>query len=337
MSRRGLLLVNLGTPEKPTLAAVKTYLREFLTDPRVIDIPLVLRFLLVYLIIVPFRAKKSLAAYLKVWQPEGSPLLFYSERFKDKLEKKLGMQYSIQIAMRYGTPSIKETVEKFEQDGISNIQVVPMFPQYASASWGSAAVKVLQESSKKWNTPALDFVPPFYQHHAFISAVCANTKPFLDQYNYEKILISFHGLPERHVFKSDCTKGKCTLGDCCSSQDIQTLYCYRAHCFKTAQAIATQLGIADSHFQVCFQSRLGRSQWLTPYFDKVVNTCLENNEKNILVISPSFVNDCLETIEEVGITAKESFIKKGGGRFDCVPALNDNDHWVDAFTQIIDS
>jgi len=335
MSRRGLLLVNLGTPEKPTLSAVRSYLREFLTDPRVIDIPLLARFFLVYLVIVPFRASKSLSAYLKVWQADGSPLLFYSQRFKDKLDKKIGDRYSIEIAMRYGKPSIKEALKKFKKIGINDIQVVPLFPQYSTASWGSAAAKVLLEASKGWNTPALSFTPPFYSNGEYISAICENTKPFLEQYRYDKILISFHGLPERHIHKSDEMKGECNIADCCLSEEKEAPYCYRAHCFKTAKLIAKQLGIAEDHFQVCFQSRLGRSQWLTPYFDKIVETCLENEKRNLLIISPSFVSDCLETIEEVGITAKKAFLKSGGDRFDCVPALNDYDHWVEGFTKII--
>ncbi len=336
MSRSGLLLVNLGTPSEPTLSAVKTYLREFLSDPRIIDIPALFRFLLVNLIIVPFRSRKSLAAYLKIWQPEGSPLLFYSQRFKDKLTAKLNRQYDIQIAMRYGSPSIKDALKRFEKKGIDRIKVVPMFPQYSSAAWGSAVAKVYEEAASSWNSPTVSVTPPFYSNDQYIAAICQNIKPFLDQYSYEKILISFHGLPERHILKSDITKKNCKLDNCCHSDGPQTPYCYRAHCFKTAKLISQRLGISDNHYQVCFQSRLGRSEWLRPYMDHLVEECIEKETKNILVISPSFVADCLETIEEIGIAAKESFLNNGGLRFDVVPALNDHDHWVDAFTDIID-
>jgi ferrochelatase len=328
--RVGLLLVNLGTPESPKPEDVRPYLREFLSDPRVIDIGAVPRWLLLNLFILPFRPRRSGEAYEKIWTDRGSPLLFHTLDLAEKVQKRCGEGVVVDVAMRYGNPSIPNAMERFKRRAIDRIVVLPLYPQYSAAATGSSIEKVFAEASKRWNTPFLQVVPPFYEHKAFIDACVGVARPVLAEGPWEKVLFSFHGLPERHCQKSDDTGAHCLKSaDCCDLIVEANRNCYRAQCFATARALASGLGIPDDRRIVCFQSRLGRTPWIRPYTDEVVVDLAKSGVKRAVILSSAFVADCLETIEELGIRAADSFIAAGGESLRLVPSVNSTDAWAD--------
>jgi len=334
----GVLLINLGTPDAPTTPAVRRYLREFLSDPMVIDTHPISRALLVNFIISPFRAPKSAEAYLKVWMPEGSPLLVHTRNLARKVSENLGKDYEVAVGMRYGHPSIASGLKRLMDRGVKEIRILPLFPQYATSSTGSALAEVYRVVRSLWNSPALRVLPPFYAHPAFIDAFAAAAEPVLKRVRPDHVLFSFHGLPERHILKSDPVGNHCLKFDECCDQDVmQNQYCYRAHCFKTAHALRKKIGIPDDACGVSFQSRLGRTPWLKPYTDLVIPELVRSGKKRIAVLCPAFVADCLETLEEIGIRAKESAMAAGAEAFELVPSLNDSPLWVDTVCGMIRS
>lgn len=336
--KTGVLLVNLGSPEAPTASAVRTYLREFLGDPRVIDIPGPLRWLLLNAVILPFRPKKSAEAYSKVWTSRGSPLLVHSRAFAAKLQDMLGDSHRVALAMRYGKPSIPDTLgELLRGEPLKDLVIFPLYPQYASSSTGTVVEAVLRAVAPLWNVPALRTIPPFFDHPAWLDAMAANAAPRLAEFNPDHVLFSYHGLPERQIRKSESAAGHCLSPDdsCCARVDDRNAFCYRAQSFATTRALARRLGLPDAKTSTAFQSRLGRTPWIRPYTDEVMVTLARQGVRRLAVFSPSFVADCLETLEEIALRAAETFREAGGERLELIPALNAADAWVRAATGLI--
>ena len=331
--RIGVLLVNLGTPNSPKPRHVFQYLNEFLTDERVIDLPWLKRQLLVRGIIVPTRFRQSAQQYKNVWTDEGSPLLIFGKSIKKKLQESLGHDYHIALSMRYQSPSIVNGLNELKDANVEQILIFPLFPQYASATTGSVHQSVMETISKWQVIPKLTFVNSFYDHPALINAFCEQAKKH-ELANYDHVLFSFHGLPERHIKKADDHQF-CLKDNCCKNICSKNRFCYKAQCYSTAQAIAKQLNLPSSKFTVCFQSRLGNDPWIEPYTTEVIHKCSQNNIKKILVFSPAFICDCLETIYEIASEYKNEFLALGGESLELVEGLNDHPKWIEALRNII--
>jgi ferrochelatase len=330
--RHGLLLINLGTPDEPTTPAVRRYLREFLSDPRVIDINAVGRALLLHLFILPTRPAKSAHAYRSVWDAErGSPLLYHSQDLAAGVSAKLGDGWHVELAMRYGKPSIESAIGKLEAAKVDRIVVLPLFPQYATSSTGTAIAKVMELATARWNVPSLDFVPAFFDDAGFLAAFTAVAKPVLADAKPDHVLFSFHGLPVRQITKTDMTGTHCLASPTCCDT-LANPSCYRAQSFATARALADRLSITD--YTVCFQSRLGRTPWIEPYTDVEIDRLAKAGKKRLAVFCPAFVADCLETLEEIGMRAREQFKAAGGEELVLVPSLNATPMWIDAVVAI---
>ena len=330
----GLLLINLGTPDEPTTPAVRRYLREFLGDRRVIDINAVGRALLLHLVILPTRPSKSAAAYKSIWDPQrGSPLLYHSQDLAAGVAAKLGDTWRVELAMRYGNPSIAGGLAKLEAAKVDRIVVLPLFPQYATSSTGTAVARVMELASDKWTMPALDFVPAFYDDPGFLGAFEAVAKPALAAANPDHVLFSFHGLPVRQITKTDTTGTHCFASKTCCDT-LANPSCYRAQSFATARALAKRLALAPEQYTICFQSRLGRTPWIEPFTDVVLDELARAGKKRLAVLCPAFVADCLETLEEIGIRANEQFKEAGGESVTLVPSLNATPAWIDAVCAI---
>ena len=334
-NRCGLLLINLGTPESPEPSAVRTYLREFLSDPRVLDLPAWRRWLVLNLLILPRRPRQSGEAYAKIWTDRGSPLLFHSRDLATRVQERLGPGVKVVLGMRYGRPSIASALKVLSDAGIGRIVVFPLYPQYSSAATGSSVERVFECAAELWNVPCLQIVPPFYDHPAYIEAGATIARPYVDRPEVERVFFSFHGLPERHVRKSDRTGSHCLASaNCCDTIVDANRDCYRAQCYATARLLAERLGVLPEKKIVCFQSRLGRDPWIRPYTDLLVEEQARLGCKRAVILSPAFVADCLETVEELGIRAAESWKVEGGESLELVPSLNSRDEWVDALVAI---
>ena len=337
-TRKSILLINLGTPDSPNTSDVRKYLREFLSDPRVIDIPSILRWFLLNFIILPFRPKKSAEAYKKIWQDEGSPLAIYTKELARKLQDEVGKSIPVSYAMRYQNPSIEKAIQELLRRGTDKIFVLPLFPQYSSAANGSAIEKFMVEISKMWNIPDVEIIHDFYDHPAFIKAFGEIGRKHLKQHPADKVLMSFHGLPERHCTKSDESENQshCLKSPtCCDQIQPANRRCYRAQCYATARALAKELELPHEKWEVAFQSRLGRTPWVKPYTDERLVTLPKEGVKKLAVYCPSFVADCLETLEEISIRANEDFLSNGGEELRLIPSLNSEDIWVKAVKEII--
>jgi len=333
-SKTGVLLVNLGTPDSPSVKDVRSYLSQFLNDPRVIDIPWLARKILVNLIIVPFRAPKSAAIYKKLWTVNGSPLLYFSNKVTALLQQELGTDYDVHLAMRYKNPSIPSVLEVMRKKNYSRIIVLPMFPQYASASTGSAFDEVMRVLRTWWVIPDVKFISQYYDDPGFIEALVARGKQY-DTNAYDHILFSYHGLPERQVDKV-YSEGLCSDHDCENEITEENEFCYKATCYATTRLLAERLNISKERYTVCFQSRLDK-KWLEPFSDKVVEECARKGMKRILVFSPAFTADCLETIIEIGDEYQEIFKEHGGEKVQLVESLNDHPLWIGCLKQLISS
>lgn len=332
----GILLLNLGTPDAPTPPAVRRYLRQFLSDPRVIDIHPTARKLLLELVILPTRPKTSAAAYAKVWTSEGSPLLTFSRALVGKVRESLGPGHLVELAMRYGHPSILEALARLQGDGPRRLVVAPLYPQYSSAATGSSIEAVFAALARQPVVPPVSVLPPFYDDPGFIAAFAAVGAPVLAHEQPDHVLFSFHGLPERHVRASDHSGRHCLQSaGCCDAVGEANRDCYRAHCFATARALAARLGLHPEHWSVCFQSRLGRTPWIKPYTDLRLAELAKEGKKRLCVFCPSFVADCLETLEEIGLRAQDQFAAAGGERLTLVPSLNASEAWVEALVQML--
>jgi ferrochelatase len=333
--KSGLLLINLGTPASPRPADVRRYLREFLSDPRVLDLPPLERALVLNLFILPFRPRRSGAAYAQIWSPDGSPLLFHSESLARKVRARLGERVQVELAMRYGQPSIGSALSRLRAEGVDRIVAFPLYPQYSSAATGSSVEEVFRCAARLWNVPSLQIVPAFYDHPAFLDACAAVARPHLEELRPERVFFSFHGLPERQVRKGDDTGSHCLeRDDCCARIGTANRNCYRAQCCSTARLLAERLGVPEERRIVCFQSRLLRDPWIRPYTDELLAAEARAGGRKALILSPAFVADCLETLEELAIRGVQTWKRNGGETLRVVPCLNADDRWVEALLTI---
>lgn len=330
-----VLLVNLGTPDSPKVPDVRKYLREFLLDKRVIDINPIGRWMLVNLIIAPFRAPKSAKTYQQLWEDRGSPLLFHGQDVQKKLQPLLPSHIKVYLAMRYQSPSVPSVLEEIKATNPAEILIIPMFPQYASATNGSVHDKVM-EVVKKWEViPEIKFISQFFEHPLFVEAFAAKGKAYLEKEKYDHVVFSYHGLPERQIKKS-AFNNYCQLNDkCCSTYHKANRFCYRAQCFETSRKIAAALGLSQEDYTVCFQSRLGNDPWIRPYAEEIIKKLAKEGKKKVLTYSPAFVADCLETTIEVGEEFKEEFLHKGGEKWQLVDSLNSSELWIKCLEQLV--
>lgn len=331
--KKGVLLVNLGTPDSPSVSDVRKYLREFLMDGRVIDIPFIPRWLLVNLIIAPFRGPKSAKEYQKLWEDRGSPLKFYSQDLTKEVQNQLGEEYIVALGMRYQSPSISSALKTLKEANVTSIKVLPLFPQYASATSGSVIEEVGRITSNWQVIPQLEYINQFLSHEKFLDTVVENAKTMIQNQSYDHYLFSYHGLPERQIYKADINK--CKLGSCCNTCEGENLYCYRAQCFETTRLLANKLQLKEDQITTCFQSRLGKDPWIQPYTEDKLKELAKSGAKKVLAFSPAFVADCLETTLEVGETYQEEFIEAGGEVWDLVPSLNMSPTWVDCVVDLV--
>lgn len=329
MKKKGVLLLNLGTPKSPRVKDVGVYLFEFLNDARVIDIPWLLRKLLVNFIIVPFRSFRSAKEYQKLWTEKGSPLDYHSKNLHKKVQEELPGDYFVHLAMRYRKPVIKTVLKEMQKAQYDEIIILPLYPQYASSSSGTAIEEVMKYISKWWAIPKLTFVSEFHQDPGYIDAIMTRANEY-DLDSYDHILFSYHGLPTRHISKlklENCSANTC---DCTSNNR----YCYKSNCVATTKILAEKMKLSPSKFSICFQSRLD-NKWLTPFADKEVIKLAKSGAKRVLVFSPAFVADCLETTVEIGGEFRELFIENGGTNLDLVPSLNSEDRWIQAVSELV--
>lgn len=328
--KKGILLVNLGTPDSPQTADVRKYLDEFLMDARVIDVNPVLRTFLVKGLIVPFRSPKSAKLYKEIWSEDnGSPLLYYSIIQQKLLQERLGNEYQVELAMRYQSPSIESALSRLKDNLVESIRVLPLFPQYASASTGSVIEKVMN-LVKDWQTiPNISFVNSFHDHPLMIKNFAENSKKYGFE-NYDHVLFSFHGLPQRQLIKCDHTHNYCLKKDgCCDTLNDINKFCYSAQSHDTARLIAAELGLPKEKYTICFQSRLGNDPWVQPYTSEIIAKLAAEGKKRLLVFCPAFVSDCLETVYEVSEEYNTEFKNLGGEHVQLVESLNDSPLFID--------
>jgi ferrochelatase len=338
--KTAVLLINLGTPDSPTVKDVRKYLFEFLNDPRVIDIPVFARFILVNLIIVPFRAPKSAKVYKELWENngipggrKGSPILYYGRSVQEKLQSALGDGYVVYLAMRYKNPSIDDVFADVSKKNYEKIIVVPLFPQYASATTGSVIDKVMKIISKWWVIPEVKFISQFYDNDGYINTVIEQARKYKPE-EYDHVLFSYHGLPVRQVDKVYKNGSHCEENNCETEINETNKYCYKATCYATTRLIAKKLGLPAEKYTVCFQSRLDK-KWLEPFADKVIIEQARKGAKRLLVFSPAFVADCLETLIEIGVEYQKLFEKHGGEKVQLVESLNDHPMWIETLKELV--
>jgi len=323
---KGVLLVNLGSPESPTAKDVKPYLDEFLMDKYVIDVPFLLRALLVRGIILQTRPKKSAAAYARIWWEEGSPLVVISKRMHKKVQEKSSIP--VALAMRYGTMTIEKGLQELREKGVTEVLLLALYPQYAMASTTTIWELADELVRTKFPEMKLTKVPAFYNKPDYIQALANSIKKHLDTFEYDHLLFSYHGIPKRHIRKTDVTKSHCTIdGSCCNTPSPAHEFCYRHQCYETTKQVVKLLGIPEGKYSQTFQSRLAGDKWLTPYTDVEVNKMPEKGIKKLAVVTPAFVSDCLETLEEIAMEANEQFLHHGGEEFMAIPCMNDGDEW----------
>lgn len=323
---KGVLLVNLGSPESPTPKDVKPYLDEFLMDKYVIDVPFLLRALLVRGIILRKRPEKSAAAYAKIWTKDGSPLIVFSKKMHQKVQKQVDIP--VALAMRYGTMTILKGLQELKEKGVAEVMLLPLYPQHAMAS--TVTILELAEDLRKKHFPEMKFtiVPAFYNKPDYIKALANSMKKYLDTFEYDHLLFSYHGIPERHIRKTDITKSHCKIdGSCCNTPSPAHEFCYRHQCYETTRQVVELLNIPKDKYSQTFQSRLAGDKWLEPYTDIEINKMPEKGIKKLAVVTPAFVSDCLETLEEIAMEANHQFKEHGGEEFLAIPCMNDGDEW----------
>lgn len=331
MSKKGLLLVNLGTPDAPNAPEVRRYLREFLSDPRVIDLPAPARWLLLNLIILPTRPARSAEAYRQIWTPEGSPLLVNARAHAEAVTAQMDpSRWAVALGMRYGRPSIPEALEQLEREGAGSITLLPLYPLNAVSANVTVVARVMELLTERFDFPPLHVLPPFFQDTDYLAAQEAVVRPALEAAAPDHVLFSYHGIPERHVHTRSAEGLHCDALGCRVSLNEKNHDCYRAQSYWLTRTLAARLGLAEDAHSVGFQSRLGRTPWLQPYTDHVIPELAARGVKRLAVISPSFVADCLETLEELEIRGREDFLAAGGEALTLVPSLNAHPAWVEA-------
>ncbi len=324
---KGVLLVNLGSPDSPTAKDVKPYLDEFLMDERVIDVPRILRNILVRGIILQTRPKKSAKAYQKIWWDEGSPLIVISERFSKKVQKLTDIP--VALGMRYGSMTIKNALQELKNKGVDEVLLVPLYPHYAMSSYETVVVKVLEVQQQHFPEMQLTTMPAFYKSPEYIKVLSDSIAHGLKDFEYDHVLFSYHGIPERHIRKSDPTRFHCKIdGSCCSINSVAHHTCYRHQCYDTTELVKAALQLPEDKVSTSFQSRLAGDPWLKPYTDYEFERLAKEGKKKLAVITPAFVSDCLETLEEIAMEGKEQFEEAGGEHYKHISCLNDDDAWV---------
>lgn len=333
---KGVLLVNLGSPDSTNPKDVKKYLDEFLMDPRVIDLPKWARTLLIKGIILNTRPKKSAEAYAKIWWEEGSPLIVISERVKEKVQEKLNIP--VALAMRYGSMSLKKGLQELVDKGVTEIKTIPLYPQFAMATTETIDVKVDELVTEFFPQITISRTPAFYHREDYVEALSRSIQERLKGLDYEHILFSYHGVPERHIRKSDITNGNCKMnGKCCFKMGSeQHEFCYRHQCEITTINVAKKLGLKRGTYSTTFQSRLGFDPWLKPYTDRTIERMGKNGIKKMAIVTPAFVSDCLETLEEIAMEGEEIFHEVGGEEFTTIPCLNDRDDFVNVLVSMVE-
>ena len=332
----GVLLLQVGTPDSPEVSDVRRYLREFLSDPRVLDMPGPLRALLLNAVILPFRPRRSAEQYQKIWTDKGSPLTIHTEALASKVQEILGDEYRVAYGMRYQNPPISQAVDQLVTDGCERIVVLPLFPQYASASTGTALEKALEVIGGRWNLPDVITIGAFYDDVGYVKALVEVARPHLESFRPDHVLLSYHGLPEKQIKKSDPTNEWCLAsGSCCDSIGDANRFCYRAQCFATSRGIAGELGLEAGRHSTTFQSRLAGQKWIEPYTDVELPKLYESGVRRIAVLTPAFTADCLETLEEIGIRLRAQWKKLGGDDLLVVPCLNAEPAWASAVAEMV--
>lgn len=325
---RAVILMNLGSPDSTSVPDVRKYLMEFLMDGRVIDYPYLIRKILVGGIIVPFRAAKSAKAYDSVWTEKGSPLIVITKELQKAVSE--NVEEPIFISMRYGNPSMKDTYDEILRTfpKIKEILLIPMYPHYAMSSYETAVEYAKEIHRKNKYKFDLKFVRPFYDQVDFINAITESIRPYIQQ-DFDHLLFSYHGIPERHILKSDTTGSHCLqFDDCCNHPSVAHRHCYRHQCLRTMELVAQNLGVPKSKYSFSFQSRLGRSEWLKPYTAKRLEEMPGEGIRRLVIACPAFVSDCLETLEEIAVEGREAFLHAGGESFTLIPCLNVHPLWV---------
>lgn len=325
--KKGILLVNLGSPDSPSPKDVKKYLGEFLMDERVIDLPFIARTALVKGIILNTRPKQSAAAYKKIWWDEGSPLIVLSERLQNKIQQQVNVP--VELAMRYGSMTIKKGLQALVDKGVEEVLLFPLYPQFAMAT--TETITVLAEELRQQYFPNLkiESVPAFYNKPDYIEVLANSIKRHLDDKNFDHLLFSYHGIPERHIRKSDVTKSHCKIDkSCCVTPSKAHEFCYKHQCLEVTRLVAEKLKFEEGNYSTAFQSRLGFDPWLQPYTDRTIERLGKQGVKNMAIVTPAFVSDCLETLEEIAMEGQEIFHEMGGQDFTTVPCLNDDDEFV---------
>lgn len=334
MSKTGVLFINLGTPDAPTPAAVGRYLREFLMDGFVIDVPKALRWFLVHVMIVPRRKIQSAKAYQKVQLPEGSPLLVHTSDFARKVAERLAHQddqYVVEFAMRYGNPSIASALARLKELEVSRVLVMPLYPQYAESSFETAVVETKKRAEEIGLTNRLVFFAPFYDRPDFTRVYSDHVTEVIKGNGIDHLVLSFHSLPVRHLKRLDRSGNHCSIkSDCCREISAVNKACYRAQCIFTARTMAEQLGLSEDKYSISFQSRLGRAEWIGPQTEDMLRLLATKGVKRVAVVCPSFVADCLETLEEIALRGRDTFVQAGGEDLKLIPSLNSNSAWIDA-------
>jgi protoporphyrin/coproporphyrin ferrochelatase len=330
---KAVLLVNLGSPDSTSVSDVRRYLREFLMDGRVLDAPWPVRFFVVHCLILPTRPKQSAEAYKKIWMPEGSPLVVTSRNVQRGLARRAGIP--VELAMRYQHPSIESAIASLRDRGADDVLLIPLFPHYAMSSWETAVVRVEEIAKRDAPNMRVSVVEPYYAAPNFIDALVASASDYLEK-SYDHLLFSFHGLPERHLRKSDPTGSHClAIPDCCETPSLAHKTCYRAQCFATVREFVEKARVPAGKYSVSFQSRLGRDPWLKPYTDFVIPELAQRGVKKLLVMCPAFVADCLETLEEIAMRGAELFREAGGDELTQIPCLNEHPLWLDVLERMV--
>jgi protoporphyrin/coproporphyrin ferrochelatase len=334
MNKKGVLLVNLGTPDAPNRQAVYRYLKEFLLDYRVIDYPAIKRNLLVRGLIAPFRSKSAAKLYQELWTDEGSPLKVYGLKLKELLQKEMGDEYFVDLAMRYQNPSMESVIQNMLENHVTEITIVPLFPHYASASTGSVYEESMRILSKELAIPKLKFINAFYEHPGFIDAFAERAAEH-DIESYDHVILSYHGLPVSQLIKADRCNHCSNSPDCCDTISFKNQHCYSAQCQATTRALVKSLNLKEGKYTSCFQSRLTKEPWREPYTTDIIKKRAEAGDKKLLFLCPSFIADCLETTIEVSVEYAELFEELGGEKVQLVESLNTLPTWVKELKNII--
>lgn len=328
MSTKGVILLNLGSPDSTEVSDVRRYLREFLMDGRVLDAPFPIRWFLVNCLILPTRPKESAEAYQSIWRDEGSPLVLISQGQRNALAERVDIP--IELGMRYGSPSTPDAIAKLIAQGVDDLFIVPMYPHYAMSSYETAVVHAMTAVREQKPDMKTTLLQPFYQDPGYIDALVENARPSIESGEFDKLVFSFHGIPQRHLIKGDPSHSHClTTHDCCNTCHPAHNTCYRHQCAMTVEKFVAATGLTKDQYMITFQSRLGRDPWLQPYTDKSLEKLAEEGTKRVKVMCPAFTADCLETLEEIAEQGRDSFLEAGGEDFEQIPCLNQHAKFID--------